>query len=381
MRVAEDANSTEVRRSEQKDWPGGIPSKVGAYYGEFLIINYMNVPIYRLDHTNRPHLIQPHPTLVHGQERKLEIRKRIHTAQNGPRVFNVQGVETTPSTIDIMQIMYDDLRTHPYFLEELNMVLCFEDQLSIVKHPHSKEATRNRIADLRNQLEDQIQVNGALVFTGNDPTGQIKSLFIELHGTICGIRVTHFQDDTDNVRLSLRNRPNSAIEFTRHKTTFTELRTQDTRVWSLGGFRISSDRDWLEQVLNVERQQKPTMIEVSMVNDLLKQARKDDADKISNLLDEKKELQRRYTQLEATYKALMSGDYHDRTADLKQAELALQREKLEQARVDAKLAVTAEQVKARREIITTIGIIAKTLTITVPLGIGLYKAIQAARSA
>ena len=366
-------------QKESKDAQGSLHHKIGSYYSEFLIINYLNEPIYAVDHLNRSVLIQAHPTREpFPDNRKLEILSR---SASGPRSYDPKTYsEITPNKHDLLTIPYDVLRDQPVFVEEMNAVLCFGDQLSIVRHPHSK-AAKDELARAIHLEVSQAVSEAPIAVNANDPSGRIDELFIEINGVICATKVTHIEAEMDNVSIGLRNKPHSISDFTTHRTTFTELFAQDPRVWTLGGFRLSSSREWFEQVLDIERSKKPSFIEVSAVDALVKQARKEAEDKVKILTEENKDIMSRFKQLEATHDALKSGDYQPQNAELAFKKLALEQEKVRRSEVEAKLALDAERLKLRKELIATLGVVAKTAAVMVPVGFAIYKAIKAARSA
>jgi hypothetical protein len=359
---------------------GALPHRIGSFYNESLIINYLNEPLYAIDYNNHPVLIQQHPHPVYGNYRKVEIRSRSHLGQATMRTYDPRtGLETTPTRHEIMQISFESLREQPFFVEELNAVLCFHDQLSITKHPHSKEAVAELVRDIQIEVYKS-KADAPFVLLANDPSRNLTKLFIEVNGVICSVRVTHITEEEDSILLAVRDKDHSPESFTRHQSTFTQLLTQDPKIWTLGGFRLSSDREWFEQVLQIERSTKPSTIEVSIVDALLKRAREEDSDRIKLLLDEKKELQRRLTSLSATHDAMLSGDYHEKVAELAQEKLRLEKIKLQQSAVEAKLTMQGEKLKFKKELISTFGVAAKTLAVVVPIGIGIYKVVMAAKA-
>jgi hypothetical protein len=376
MIVAEESNA--VRIEEQNQF-GGLPHKIGQYYKEFLIINYMNEPIYAVDYCNQAVVIQPHPALIHGQQRKVEIRNRTYIGPADRRSYDTRQLENTPGKHVIMQLSFDTLRSAPHFVEMLNIVLCLGDQLSIADHPHSRDAIADRVRIIKEETEARL-AECPIVLNANDPSGKIDELFVEINGTICAARVTHFIDESDRIVLSLRDQEHSWQVFTRHTTTFTDLLKQGPRVWTLGAFRLASNRTWFEKVLEIERDSEPITIPVDAVEALIEQARTKDADKINVLLEEKKELQRRFSALETTHDALLSGDYHEEAAALLRDKLEFERIKLRQQQAEVKMNLEGERLKLRKEIIAIVGVVAKTAAVMVPVGIGIYKAIKVAKA-
>ena len=284
------------------------------------------------------------------------------------------------------------IRDQAVFVEELNAVLCFRDQLSINKHPHSKSAIDDRIQAIKFEVEVNHDECPFLILA-NDPSGDIKEIHIEVNGVICTTKVTNFAEESDRVTLAYRDhaqkgRPSSVDDYTIHRTTFAELSAIDPQVWTFGGFRMARSREWFERVLEIERSRKPTVVETSAVTALIEQARVDDVERIKILTEEIKDITTRFKRLEATHEALKSGEYHNDTARLLQEKLDLERAKIEQAAIEAKQAAEeakqsaeTERYKMQREIISTIGMVAKTIAVMVPICIGIYKAITAFRSA
>jgi len=354
-----------------------LPGDIGSYYHEFLIINYLNEDIYAVDYQNKPILIKQHEERSDPWYRKLEVRSRHH---NGKRTYDpFRRYETTPSKHEIMSISYDVLRQQPIFVEELNAVLCFADQLSITLHPHSKEAVAERTHQVQEATAEILTEAPPFVLIANDPSGVIKELFVLLNGHICSARVTHFVKEADNVVIGFRNKTYSAEEFTRHRTTFKELRQQDEKVWHLAGFQLSSNRSWFEHVIAVDSSQKPDYVSMDTVNALIKKARLEDALTIHTLQDENKEAKRRLGVIETAYDELRDGDYQDTMAQVDQTKLDLEYAKLKKLQADAESKLAIEQLKVKKELIATIGTVAKTAAIMVPVGIGIYKAVQAFR--
>ena len=378
MITAEHSNA--VRHEKELNSYGALPHRIGSFYNEFLIINYLNEPLYAVDYNNKPILVQQHPHPVYGNHRRIEIRSRTYIGQATARTYDLRtGLETTPTPHEIMQISFELLREQPIFVEELNAVLCFQDQLSITKHPHSKEAVAELVRNIQIEVHKS-KADAPFVLLANDPTKKLNKLFIEINGVICSVRVTHITEETDSVLLAVRDKDHSLESFTRYQSTLTQLLTQDAKIWTLGGFRLSSDREWFEQVLQIERTTKPSTIEVSAVDALLKRAREEDTDKIKLLTEEKKEIQRRLTSLTATHDAMLSGDYHEKVAELAQEKLRLEKIKLQQAAVETKLNLQGEKLKFRKELISTFGIAAKTLAVVLPVAIGIYKVVMAAKT-
>lgn len=375
MITAEDSSA--VQTIDDKHSSGSLLINVGSFYNEFQIINCSNEPIYAVDYRNNKVLIKQHPTKTHGDERRLEIRSRI---VDGQRTRDILGNETSANShLRIVKIPYELLRDEPVFVHEINAVLCLAHQIAFVKHPHSKEARLEEMAVYRDEVTASLTAV-PVHLNANDPTGRISELYVEINGTICAVKVTAIAKEGDFVHLSLRDKPYSLRETTVHKTTFIDLLEQDPHVWTFGGFRLSDNRDWFEQVLGVERAKQPATIEVSAVTAMLKQARECDAARIEDLTDENKELKRQISALKAAHDALRSGDYHERVADLAHKKLHLDERKLDQAETEAKHALAAEKLKLRKELIATIGVVAKTAAIVVPVAFGLFKAVQAMRA-
>jgi len=360
---------------------GALPHNRGSFYNEIIIVNNLCDKLYAIGYDNRPVLIEQNSGHLSHHNRYVEIRSRACLGQQSiKRTFNSMGIENTPTNHKSMRITYEDLRESPHFVEEINAVLCFYDQIPFAKHPHSKEAIVERVQQIRLEV-NKGRADTPFVLVANDPTNKINSLFVVVEGRICAVRVTHIVDEPDDVLLAFRDKEHSPDEFTRYRSTFTELLTQDPRVWTLGGLRMSTSRAWLVNVLEIEKNQKPDMIEAGAVGSMLKQARLEDTAKINALIEEKKELTQRFKALESKYNALVSGDYHDRAADLAQQKLEVEKIKLQQAEKESVLAITGERMKFHKELITTLGIVAKTVAVVLPLGIGIYKIIKAAKTA
>lgn len=354
---------------------GGLPHKIGSYYNEFLIINYIGESIYAVDYQNKHALIQQHPTLM----AKKEIQILYRASLGSDRRYDVYNLDITPNIRRTITIPYDIIRREPVFVEEINAVLCFGDHLSGVKHPHSQKS----IDDLLEQTKLETEADATqypFIILANDPSGRIKSLFFEINDMICETKVSCRSTESDTVLIGYRNKPHSMNDFTTHKTTFTDLLSQDPRVWTFGGFRFSCNRKWFEHVIEVERGKKPTYIEVGAVDALVKQARVEAEDKIRILTEENRDVVARFKRLEATHEALKNGDYHERSAELAHKKLDVEADKLRKAEMEAKLSLDAERVKMKKELLSTLGVLAKTLVVVVPIGIGIYKAIKVARS-
>jgi outer membrane murein-binding lipoprotein Lpp len=379
MKIAEHSSTVKIKLDPFSS--GALPHKIGSFYNEILIVNNLCEKLYAIGSNNKPVLIEPNPIYQSSYNRYVEIRSRLCVGQQSvKRTYNqMGGLENTPINHETMQISYEDLRDEPHFVEELNAVLCFHDQISIAKHPHSEEAIADRVRKIRLEVY-QARADTPFVLVANDPTHKINSLFIAIEGRICAVRVTHIADEPDDVLLAFRDKEHSPDEFTRYRSTFTELLTQDPHVWMLGGLRLSTSRSWLKNVLETEKNQKPDMIEAVAVGSMIKQARSEDTAKINALTEEKRELTQRFKALESKHNALVSGDYHERAAALAQEKLEVERIKLQQAAVEAKLALTGERIKFHKELIASVGIVAKTMAVVVPIGIGIYKLVKAARA-
>ena len=355
---------------------GGLPHRVGNYYNESLIFNYINEPIYAIDYKNRFVCIQSHPIKIAGN-RKIEIRCRFH---NGNRKYDdFSNYELTQNKHEIITIPYDVLREQPVFVEELNAVLCFHDQLSITKHPHSKEELDNEINRIKLEIAQSQSSDSPFVLLANDPSGKINTICIEVNGVICETKVTCYSREIDRVILGLRNKPHSLEDFTTYTTTFSELMKQDQRVWTLGGFRLSSSREWFENVLCIERASKPECIEVAAVDSLIKQTRSEYENKIQQLIDDNKEQASKLRKIETLNDELRNGAYNEKSIDLAFKKLAVEQEKLKQSEFEAKLSKDMERLKLKKEIVTTLGVVAKTAAIMIPIGVGIYKAIKATK--
>ena len=372
--------SSTVKTITDKDSCGGLHHRHGCYYHEFLITNYTGEAVYATGFNNGSVLIKPWPQPLYGPSKPLEIRWRCHPDLLNQRTYDQYNRETTPTRHTIMTIPYEDLKREPHFVEELNAVLCFREHLNIVKHPHSKEAVQEGLYAVRDDINKAVDV-APFVLEANDPSGRIKDLFIEVNGIICATCVTSISAEPDYVKLNLRDREHSDSEYTRYHTTFTELfKQEDSHIWTLGGFRLASDRVWFEQVLEIERNAKPKLIEVGVVSDLIKRAREEDEDHIRQLNEDKKETLRRLSVVQASYDSLLAGDYHEKAAQHALDKLEHDRLKLQQQREQAKSDRDVERAKRQREIITTIGVVAKTVAVVLPISIGIYKALRLARA-
>lgn len=377
MIIAEQAaeQSGEITIQEHLE-VGGLPHKIGSYYNESLIINYLNEAVYAVDYKNRKVLIQQHPASMY--DRKLEIRCRAISSE-ARRYDPNTYLETTKCKHDVITIPYGTLRREPVFVEELNAVLCFGDQLSIIKHPHSQKGIDERI-EIAISEKVNVPLEAPFYVYANDPSGKLSVLFMEINGKICETVVTNFTHESDRIIVAFRDKPGSVEDFTKHYTSFTELLTQDPHIWSFCGLRMSTSKEWFEQVLEIERNKKPTCIEVKTVDALIKQSCSEAEDKIKCLTEENREMTSRLKKLEATNEALKEGDYNGKKAEYDFKKLELEQAKIRQAETQAKLALHAEKLKFRKEVVTVLGVVAKTAAIIVPLSIGVYKAIKAARS-
>ena len=375
MITAENDISKRITISETTE-RGGIPHRTGSYYSETLLTNYLNEDIYAVDYRNNYVTIPRHAGYVMGQ-RRIEVLCRTHA---GDRKYqDHSNYEITPNKHTFMSIPYEVLREQPVFVEELNAVLCFKDQLTIARHPHSPDVIDDRIKFIKLDY-DRKHSQLPFILTANDPTGKINELCIEVNGIICEVKVTHYTDEKDRVMLCLRDKPHDFNDFTVHETTFTELIKSDPRVWMLDRFRISSSRDWFEQIIEVERSKKPAYIEVTAVEKLIKQAGLEHAERNDRLVEVNKELVAKLRQSEANNESIISGEYLKKSTEVAYKKLTIEQEKLKYSDVEAKMMIESERLKLRKEIITTIGVIAKTLAVMIPLGLGIYKAVQASRS-
>ena len=371
-------HSSAVQIIDDKHSSGSLRGDIGTFYNEFHIINGLNEPLYAVDYDNHKILIPRRVENTYGADRRVEIVSRV---VEGKRTFDsLRGYENTPNShLRTIRIPYDLLRDEPIFVHEINAVLCFAHHLPFIKHPHSKDAKAKEMEDYREKINSNMMVV-PMILNANDPAGRFRTLYIEINGIICAAQVTNIVAEKDYVDLAFRDKSYSLTELTHFRTTITELLEQDPQIWSLGGFRLSGDREWLEQVIEVERSKQPTRIDVATVNAMLKQNREEDEQRISQLIDEAKETKRQLTILKTNHEALKNNDYHERNAQLAHDKLKLEELKLQQAALDAEVNLKAERLKFRKELLTTFGVVAKTAAVVTPLAFGLYKTIQAMRS-
>ena len=389
--------SSEVQIVDEDPSFGSLIVGLGTIYNEFQVINCTNEPIYAIDYMNRKCLIRPQKISTYGDDRRIEIRSRI---VEGYRTTDHRGVENSKGHMRTIKIPYELLRDEPVFVHETNAVLCFSEQIMFVKHPHSKEVKEETTKEYRKNINDALTAVPMLL-NANDPSGKITSLFFEINGTICSTKVTNIHDEPDYVTLMLRNKHYSINEMTKCKTSFSELFTEDRHIWTIGDqssdyvFRISDSRELLEKTLEIERSKRPNVIEVSSVTDLIKKATEERDEKIEHLNEEVKELRRQNAFLKSSNESLRNGDYQERVADVVHEKLRLEemkvhqaqreteqaRRKTEQDRLETELASKIERSKLYKEIINTVATIAKAVAVIIPAGLGIFKVVQAFRTA
>lgn len=380
MIVAE--NSDLVFKSTIANTHGSLAHNIGSIYNEFQIINQLGEEICALDYQNRVARIKPQAgyTVRNLDDRCLIIQYRYVV---GPRTIGQMGIENSQATHGRITIPYDVLMTETVFVEEVNAL--FFNPLwhpGVHDHPHSVEYISREHDKIRSEV-GRGTVFDPISIMANDPSGKIKQLFIELNGKICTVKVTNYNaaDETDVVAVGVRGAVTGSIdEFKIVKTSFTELRRQDPLCWEIQGFLISTDRTWFEHKLAVEKK-KPIIngIPSGEIEALLEKARETDVATISSqaamLLQrdhDVRDWQTRYKQLKDSYEDIVKGGYLERSSALATRKLDVDEAKVASVAHETNVSYQTEQHKLRREQLSTLTNVAKTVVVLAPLAVLLW---------
>ncbi|CAK9254160.1 unnamed protein product [Sphagnum jensenii] len=308
------AEYTDRIKIEDDHSRGGIPINIGEYYTECAVINYLREDIFAIGFDNKPLRIQQHPRHVFS-DRKLVIRSWQISGKRTWQYQSGNNFETTPNTHDVFSIPYELIREQPVFVETLNAVVCFADQIPFVKHPHSKESIKEQIEILECEIANRIQ-SGPLAVIANDPRGVYKTLYVDIGGYICSVPVTHLKFNPDSILVGMRTKDHPSDPYTREYTTFAAQLRIDEKIWRIGGLTISPDKAWLEQILEAKRLSSIPTVASSKVDALIDDIRSKDVETIKELTEQLKEMKRRLTISEANFKSLEDGDYQEMQAKL-----------------------------------------------------------------
>lgn len=366
---------------------GQLSPMIGSYYGEHQILNYSGCDLFGITHTNIITAAIKSDVLPSVSSRRcVQIRARSVCGKRDLR----NGYDTSSAKHTLITIPHDLLMQGPIFVEQLNLVLTFQEFLHNTKHPHSKVYHDEQMRDLKDKL-NRVIVEMPVALVANDPTGQIRELYIDINHHICAVKVTHFKRENDDVVLAIRDKEYSVEEMTVHRTTFTDLRQENPCGWTLGGFTFSTQRTWLVQEM-ARRIEKPSeIISKEVIAELIERASADGKniilalqEKMRQLEDENEMLRVENKELRTTIKTMQEAHVPERQAEIVLRKMQVEETKLSHEADRLKHQSREEDLKHQRdlamenqkfykELVTTIGTIVKALAVVLPIAYALYK--------
>lgn len=345
---------------------GPLTANMICAYGEYQIINYTEQPIYVIDHRNEHVVLEPQYFSTTMKRVDIVWRQVV-----GSRSFDpCNRAETTKNYHHELTIPLDKaLRYSPVYVEQLNVVLCTEEHFRDVCHPNTPEYQKIRWKAIYDEVAKGSS-HAPFMILANDPTGEVKELYLQIHGRTVAAKVTNFKDEPDTLTIAYRDLGLASAEYDIHQTTFAELRKKPGLVWDFAGITLSSSRKLLEHEFELRAQQQENeMIRQTDLQVHLDRTRQMAEQEVRRLTDENAALKKRVQMLEQIRAAAFS----DKAADIELKRLALEQEKLAHGRVELQHAITAEKVKLKKERTIALSTLLKAVAAAIPILLGMVK--------
>lgn len=344
-----------------------IPYNIAGAYKEVLITNYTIEPIYIVKNSGDISKIDPSIDGFHAKHVEIRIREI-----DGIRNTNNVGVDISRTNQKVITIPNDILLESPVYTRILDVAICKEEHLNIVVHPNNTEYKRTLITKLHEDYANTV-FEAPITILANDPSGEIKELYILIGKQIFTVGVTHFKGhgETDSILVAFRTSMNGGCIYRKHNSSFSQIDVK--KHIEIGPIIIATSALTLECVLREST--TCSTLEMQEHLDRIKALDKLHRDSMRTL---KLELDAANSAIQ-TYKSLI-GSRPDILAALKERELDLEYQSLGTKEKDIeyqklKLEHEADTLRLKQydETLKTISTVAKTLAVVIPAAITIWK--------
>lgn len=173
---------------------GAVPNTTQGLYEERVVVNCTPRTIGVVDKFGNKSIIKQDTKEI-GHDIKIYIRSGVGNKATDNR--SVAVLETTVCVID-----YQALLTDSIYVKEADLVICNSKDLNHVTHPNLSFSYEDNFRMMYSHMINSNHIKTPTVkIVANDPTGRIKSIYMNILDTICTIDVTHYQISDNGVTV------------------------------------------------------------------------------------------------------------------------------------------------------------------------------------
>ena len=374
----------ECKTIQSNIYTGPLPSNQNGVYREVQYINYSNENVYLKDNAHKIQDVKPMGVI--SSVPYIEVRTRFVV---GKRV-DKQGIDVSKADHIVTTIYIETLRKKPLYISSTDVVIMLADHIHSAEHPHSEEHVQKTRDMIYHDAIKSAQ-SAPFAIVANDPTGDIKQLYLSINGYICSINVTSYTDKSIGDKITLYYRDVLTSQNMQHRTvrtSFTELKKQDFNLWEIDRCILSPSYETLQYHLNHQHIKKEDHIPITEAERRIKAVE----DKYKYLDDEKtdtiKAQKDKVKKLDAYIKELESLGYSAENAQHQYDKLRAEKEALNYKRQHDREQYERERLRRQHDIRQmsqkmqerewdAIVAAIKGVGVVVPIGFSLYKLIGA----
>ena len=169
-----------------------------ALYQETCIINACTEDVVMVDVTGKQRVISPTGSLFSNQTIMIHRRET-----DGPSLAgNGASLQIPGFTVEIPLFK---IKSHPVYVEELNVVLCSKDDAETCRHPHAVMSYQEALDDGLRVMGQRIADAPGIRILANDPTSSCDYVYTLLDSRVIVVPVTHLNDEKFTMTLIVIN--------------------------------------------------------------------------------------------------------------------------------------------------------------------------------
>lgn len=260
---------------------GILPKTTGGFYTEFLVLNYTDTPIYI--QTALGEEIPIETTFRNDARPRVEIWRRSHV---GMRKFKNGGhvEEASDDPVCSMIIDWDKFYNIPTYVKEFNILVYGKEAKGIANHPHLDGCFKDTVELTANHIMESAS-NPPMAMLANDPSGDIKRLFVEMNEYICEVPVSNDPNFTEEYVLALRDTEGGKA-YKYYELDITAIKANQLVEQSVGDysiFRVCASRTELHDAVIRDRESRNSLFDYSKLNAYRNQLKEEFSGKIEHL--------------------------------------------------------------------------------------------------
>lgn len=227
------------------------------FYGEVLIENHTRTTIGILNHLNVYETLPPS-----GCYRPIPVISIIFRSGLGPTLDRTCTHQPLPG--GIITIMESELQQGPVYVEEVNLVIAYAEQVPGLTHPYCGMSYEAILDDGLRQITDSLQDNPSVTLIANDPENRCDVLYTAIGEYIQPVNVSHIRAPYATLTLCILNNGSAnklVIDLEKMFEASDEVLEPETGILSF----ITIHKSLCTQLLNRKRPLTQQAIEQSIM--------------------------------------------------------------------------------------------------------------------